>query len=62
MKKITAFELYRKAKKDKLLSEEFKKLLIDNGVIVKKQEFNLNDYCVNCKKQFCQCHLRAMDF
>jgi len=36
MAKLTAYEIYKKAQKDNLAYEQYKQLLLDNGIIIKK--------------------------
>lgn len=36
MAKLTAYEIYKKAQKENLTHEQYKQLLLDNGVIIKE--------------------------
>lgn len=36
MAKLTAYEIYKKAQKENLTHEQYKQLLLDNGIIIKK--------------------------
>lgn len=49
--KLTAYECYKKRIDDKLSDDDFKKLLVDNGIIIKKEP------CANCKENnvVCKC-------
>ena len=36
MAKLTAYEIYKKAQKENLNHEQYKQLLLDNGIIIKE--------------------------
>lgn len=36
MVKLTAYEIFEKAKKENITHEQYKQLLLDNGIIIKK--------------------------
>jgi hypothetical protein len=36
MAKLTAYEIYKKAQKENLTHDQYKQLLLDNGIIIKK--------------------------
>lgn len=43
MAKLTAYEIYKKAQKENLTHEQYKQLLLDNGIIIKKVSEGKND-------------------
>jgi hypothetical protein len=36
IRKLTAYEIFKKVRKENLTKEQYKQLLIDNGIIIKK--------------------------
>jgi hypothetical protein len=45
MAKLTAYEIYKKAQKESLTDEQYKQLLIDNDIIIKKVNQSVCSIC-----------------